>query len=785
VPEEILALTSFIHYFSDEGTPLISNRYSTPMLKDCNWSPDRSYKTYTDNEPIQFYTDCLQNSIEFDLLLGYFSSSAISLLSLGFATFISNGGNTRIVINHLLSTNDKKTIQKAYQGENIQIFDINNLDALQTTLDEYDTQFFECLAFLINENRIQFKIIKPKNGRGIAHYKSGLFNDGINRIGYKASCNFTLFGLTENLEELEAFLDWEDTRSEKLISKQKQIIDNYFDESDPDVEYLTPNNIIEVIRQKFSGKDLNELLINEEELKKRKTYSIEKLNNASAQIFEQKEEYQLNSQPKFPFQQGPREYQIQAYQNWKQNNYNGFFAMATGTGKTVTALNCILQEFNTSKYYKFIIAVPTKDLVNQWKNEVNEKFNFQECYICSSDNAHWFDQLKTIGKRIIIGQTPNYVIITTYNTFKSNNFQIILSDYLKLDHDKITFIADEAHNIGAPGIIPKLPQYITRRLGLSATPDRQFDLIGNQIISKFFNITNKNYTFEYNMRDAINASILSTYKYYPKIVSLDVSEQEQYILITKRLSKYIDNQTGKYKDLQIVKTLLLLRKQIIHKAKNKIYALKSIIEEIGINNFNNAFIYVPEGSEPSENSEDHISQTKETNQNIKLINQYTQTLSDNFNLKIAKFTGQTKNKQQILKQFKNNQFNVLIAMKCLDEGIDIPEAKYAIFCSSTGNPRQYIQRRGRVLRYYPGKEAAIFDLIVKPIFKYTNIDLSTQKIERNLFESEIKRLVNFAVLSENKASCLKALETLCYDLDIDIYQLAENEIENYNHENTK
>jgi superfamily II DNA or RNA helicase len=194
---------------------------------------------------------------------------------------------------------------------------------------------------------------------------------------------------------------------------------------------------------------------------------------------------------------------------------------------------------------------------------------------------------------------------------------------------------------------------------------------------------------------------------------------------------------------------------------------------------------VPEGSEPSENSEDHISQTKETNQNIKLINQYTQTLSDNFNLKIAKFTGQTKNKQQILKQFKNNQFNVLIAMKCLDEGIDIPEAKYAIFCSSTGNPRQYIQRRGRVLRYYPGKEAAIFDLIVKPIFKYTNIDLSTQKIERNLFESEIKRLVNFAVLSENKASCLKALETLCYDLDIDIYQLAENEIENYNHENTK
>ena len=202
------------------------------MLKDCDWSLDRDYTTGKENEPLQFYMEGLANSTEFSLLLGYFSSSAISLLSVGFATFISKGGKMKMVINHLLSLKDKEAVENANNSLENKVFDLTDVVSLGRVLDEYDTHFFECLAYLIAEKRIEIKVVKPKNGKGIAHYKSGVFSDGIDYVGYKASCNFTLYGLSENLEELEAFLSWENGRSNKLIKRQLQIIDDYFTEKD-------------------------------------------------------------------------------------------------------------------------------------------------------------------------------------------------------------------------------------------------------------------------------------------------------------------------------------------------------------------------------------------------------------------------------------------------------------------------------------------------------------------------------------------------------------------------
>jgi len=221
------------------------------MLKDCDWSLDRDYKTGSENEPLQFYLDGLANSREFNLLLGYFSSSAINLLSVGFATFISKGGKMKMVINHLLSSKDKEVIEKAAQESINKVFDLTDVVSLGRVLDEYDTHFFECLAYLIAEKRIEIKVIKPKNGKGIAHYKSGVFSDGQDYVGYKASCNFTLYGLSENLEELEAFLSWENGRSNKLIKKQLKLIDDYFAEKDGDVEYIPVSDIEVVLKDKF------------------------------------------------------------------------------------------------------------------------------------------------------------------------------------------------------------------------------------------------------------------------------------------------------------------------------------------------------------------------------------------------------------------------------------------------------------------------------------------------------------------------------------------------------
>jgi len=751
------------------------------MLKDCEWSLDRDYKSGSENEPMQFYLDGLANSNEFSLLLGYFSSSAIHLLSLGFATFISNGGKMRMVINHLLSAKDKETIYKVEDNQSeIKVFDLTDSDSLENIFNKYDSHFFECLTYLISENRIEIKVIKPKNGRGIAHYKSGYFSDGKHAVGYQASCNFTYFGLSENIEQLEAYLSWENGRSNKFINKQLKLIDDYFDEKDGDVDYLSTSEIEVVLKKKFGNKDIQELLVQEEQLLKNKLRLIssnQNIKNTISHILE-KNEITRNS-PKFPYPQGPREYQKIAYQNWVENNRRGLFAMATGTGKTLTSLNCVLEEFNLTNYYKFIVLVPTNALATQWVEESKEKFNFQNTILCSGGNHNWKTEIKHLGKNILFGRNDNFAIITTYATFKGIKFQSILNEYFVCEFNNMILIADEAHNFGAPGFLKVIPSYFNKRIGLSATPERQFDETGNKLLNEYFSCSEEGYTFEYNMKTAIENGILCRYKYYPVIVNLEIEEQENYLKLSTELLKYIDPETGKYKESDYVNNLLIRRKNIIHKAKNKLNALISIINTIGKENFKKAFIYVPEGIEA-----DYITNefTSEENENDlhNIIDNYITSLYGHFQIKMAKFTGETTNRDQLLNQFKIGKLDALLAMKCLDEGVDIPQTKYAIFCSSTGNPRQYIQRRGRVLRTHADKEyAVIYDLIVKPTISHTNTDEKQRKMEINIFLSELRRLVNFAVLSENKDQCLSDLESLCNNLDIDIYNLANEELENY------
>jgi superfamily II DNA or RNA helicase len=751
------------------------------MLKDCEWSVDRDYKSGSDNEPLQFYLEGLANSNEFSLLLGYFSSSAINLLSMGFATFISNGGKMRMVINHLLSAKDKETIAKVEDNQSeIRVFDLTDSESLERILDNYDSHFFECLTYLISAKRIEIKIIKPKNGRGIAHYKSGLFSDGKHTVGYQASCNFTYFGLAENIEQLEAYLSWENGRSNKFINKQIKLIEDYFTENDKDVEYISASEIEVVLKKKFGNKNIEELLVQEKKLLEHKERLISSNLNIKKTISNILEKNEINrNNPKFPYHEGPREYQKTAYKNWVENNRQGLFAMATGTGKTLTSLNCVLEEFKLTNAYKFIVLVPTNALATQWVEESKEKFNYQNTILCSSGNKNWKTEIKQLGKNILFGRNSNFAIITTYATFKGIKFQSMFNEYFISEFNNMILIADEAHNFGAPGFLKVIPHYFNKRIGLSATPERQFDDNGNKLLNEFFSCSEEEYTFEYNMKTAIENRILCKYKYYPVIVNLEIDEQENYLKISNELLKYIDPETGKYKESDYVSNLLIKRKNIIHKAKNKLSALISIINTIGKDNFKKAFIYVPEGIEAEYTTKDFTTEQSD-NEIHSIIDKYIIALYEHFHIKMAKFTGETNNREQILNQFKLGKLDALLAMKCLDEGVDIPQTQYAIFCSSTGNPRQYIQRRGRVLRMHTAKEyAVIYDLIVKPTISHTNTDEKLRKMEINIFLSELRRLVNFAVLSENKDQCLGDLEFLCNDLDIDIYKLANLELENY------
>jgi len=733
------------------------------MLQEVKWSESRVYRSYDKHEPMEFYLKALTNSESFDLLLGYFSSSAINILSLGFARFIYNGGKVRIVANHILSKADKGILQDAKVGNyDPDIIDLLNIKSLKNSLDEYGQHFFNCLSYLIANGRIEIVLVSPKKGRGLSHFKSGTFSDGTDTIGFKASCNFTYSGITQNLEELDVFLLWENSRSSKLIKSQTEYFENIFFKNADFVNYIEPNDIQIAIENEFNSKTIDELIVDEVELLKARNRVLNNPYLNDLIVHEEEEVYKIATTPRFPYPAGPRGYQELAFKNWKANDKKGIFAMATGTGKTITALNCLYNEYLESEFYRAVIIVPTISLVEQWVEEC-EKFNFKNITTVSSktDWTRYFSEVLT--KSLL--EDSSYIIIVTYASFPRSKFQ----QFFKKLNEQTLLIADEAHNLGSGSLIRILQDvHLKRRIGLSATINRKYDDIGNVEIQNFFQ-SNSPHTFEYPMKEALEKGVLCPYKYIPHIVYMNEEEQVQYLVVSKQLYKYIDSKTGRYKDCQEVTDLLMRRKRIIHKCDNKRFSFSNILkEELKLKgNLKYTLVYAPEGKEQDfSESDDHESEEK-------LIEQYSRIVrsADDFTT-VKQFTGATKNRSELLEQFGNGDIDVLISMKCLDEGVDVPRSELAIFCSSTGNPRQFVQRRGRVLRTHDDKKfATIHDLIVLPD-KDSIENIDTVK---GLIISELLRVNDFASLAMNSHDSFNILEEELNYYGINLYNLTEEE----------
>ncbi len=730
------------------------------MLYEVDWAEDGTYRPDEYNSPEKFFNDCLENSKEFDLQLGYFSSATISVLADGFATFISNGGKMRLVINHIVSEEDKEAIRKGIHGGVINCFDLSNFETLRQTFDEYQQQFFECLAFLIYDKRIDIRIIRPRNKKGISHTKSGQFRDGDSITSFTGSANFTINGLFNNLEEIKIDRsDSVDMMVQKRIASQREDFDTIMSGKKKNVEYLSPDNLVSAIKSAYGDKDIEDLLDVEKKLRKIKEERA---------IREKQEHVDMvcednDVEPRFPYPSGPRDYQKTAFENWKNNGQKGLFSMATGTGKTITSLNCLLNIYNgKAGCYKAIILVPTTVLVDQWAEEC-KKFHFDNVVKVYSKNSSWKKSLDNIilQERISDDNKLNYVVISTYASFARDNVFTILT---QLPRKKVLFIADECHNIGAGKIKVRLP-YIPylRRIGLSATPKRQFDDAGNNAINEFFGIKDC-YTFEYTMKQAINEGKLCQYYYYPHVVYLNSEEMKEYNELSIKLAKFYIADSDSFKNNDILMALFLKRKRIIHKASGKKVVFSKILKERIKENgsLKYSLIYVPEGNETSEyfdndnDCQDVISNDDETQH---LIEEYTRLVAEaDPHTTVMQFTGETTNRKEILEKFAKGQLDVLTSMKCLDEGVDVPRSEMAIFCASTGNPRQFIQRRGRILRTHEDKMfATIHDLVVAPKIDYAS---PSYKMERNLLNNEMNRVREFANLSLNSCDTVKELEDI-------------------------
>lgn len=747
------------------------------MLKDnIEWPIHRQFNSNKEWEPLYFFSECLCNSVSFDLSLGFFSSTAIRTLACGFATFIYNGGKMRLIINNILSEDDKNTLLRATNGEIIPSFDLSDIAKLKDSLSAYDRQFFDCLAFLIANNRIEILVVEPNNGRGISHTKSGVFFDGKNYVAFNGSCNFTKTALLDNIESVDAYCDWDGGVFVAKIDNIKHEFESKYSQSDDTIRYVNPTDIIISIQNFFKEKEMSELLKQEKDLVEKEmalqslTQPIREnikhiLDRANLKLDKiiVKSESKRNS-PKFPWNSEARDYQKLAFENWKANNQKGLFAMATGTGKTITSLNCLLEIYKKTGYYKAIILVPTITLLEQWVGECR-KFNFNNIFRVYSKNNNWRSDVDTLVLQEKLGgkdEKVSYVIVSTYASFAKDNVFTRLNEFSKA---RLLLIADEAHNMGSGQIRSKLKAVkYGRRIGLSATPERQFDDEGNKALLSFFGVEEK-YTYEYSMAEAIEKGVLCRYLYYPHIVRLTDSEMDAYAELSVKIAKFATFEGELKKGDSVLTALLLKRKRIIHKASQKKHCFEKIIkglyEENGTLKY--TLIYVPEGNEPDDVAD--IFSDRETVaedcESQHLIDQYSTIVRDvHPRATVKQFTSASGDRESALEEFAAGRLEVLTSMKCLDEGVDVPQSQVAIFCASTGNPRQFIQRRGRILRQSKATHkhrAIIHDLVVVPEI---NRLTESYNLEKNMIKTELNRVRNFALLAENSNDTLKVLDEI-------------------------
>jgi superfamily II DNA or RNA helicase len=732
------------------------------MLRKLEYPISLEYSSDGKYLPIEFYLNTIPHCNLIDLKLGYFSTNAIRALAYGFAQFIFSGGTLRIITNHFLSQDDKSILieepTSEYDTNSVKNMLTEDLESLAKIIENGDQHFFNCLKYLHKHNRLTIQPVKLSGG-GMSHYKQGIFYDKENTVAFNGSCNFTYAGLIENGESFSISRSWGEIAERTKIKEYEENFESVFKKENDSFEYLRVDDIIEVVKEKGLERDLEQLLDDEIDVIKRlsRIPRFRRIFSRHIDAFEKKV-FEYRNQPRFPYPSGPRDYQTKAYENWKLNNFQGVFAMATGTGKTITSLNCLLEVYKTSGLYQVLILVPTNDLQTQWIKEV-EKFNIHAVITVGLDRD-WKRKLSKLTTSLQFGSDKSFVVISTYASFVRNTLQ----NFIKYFPKESLLIADEAHNIASAQVKKILPStHLEKRIGLSATPKRIYDADGTEDMNKFFNDAPP-YTYEFTMEEAIAKGILCQYDYFPHLVQLRDDEMEAYKKITLKLVRLFDPDTGEFIDKDAANMLLMQRKRVIHKAKEKLAKFKEIIkvEYAKRGNLKYTFVYVPEGFD-NENEDD------------RLLMRYNQAVMDTHsNLRVSTFTGQTKGRENTLTAFEKGEIDVLTAMKCLDEGVDVPRAELAIFCSSTGNPRQFIQRRGRILRtHIEKKHAVIHDLVVTPDLENSRTDLAAFNMEKSLVENELKRVADFAFLARNQYESIAKVDELCKQYDLDLYEIIE------------
>jgi superfamily II DNA or RNA helicase len=644
-----------------------------------------SYRSGREDLLEDFYIPCLQHADRYDRAAGYFDSKSLVLAAQGISELVLNEGKMRLIVSPRLTAEDIEVLRQVSKAEDKEEgdVDLDRDDIIETALhrgltneqfeDYLNRDRFKCLAWMLEEELLEIRIAYMGGGDGInpfSHYheKIGIFSDDFeNKVAFSGSINETELAWTDNYESFDVYTNWWPGMDLRTSDKQESF-DTLWNNEDPRV---TVKELPDAVRSGL------------------KEHSPETVDGRPDLELFHRDNDDGGDEDEIPLW----EHQKQAVDEWIANDYRGIFAMATGTGKTRAAIAAANLGANQRLT---VIAVPTTTLLNQWKEDIEELIDDVDILVCSGE-TNWREEMLSLVNpyRIddgeLIEQRPKKVLLTTIHTAVGDTFRSFLSG---VPPNRLQVVADEVHRYGADTFSQLFELDAGRRIGLSATPERKYDEQGNRDIIEYF----EDVIFRFETAEAIENGYLSKYEYHPLICELDDEEFERYVHYSRQIGQAIndlnsDNPSKSVYELRERRDKLRRdRAKVLKKAKAKPPRFGEFLKT---NHPTPAIIFCEDNEQVDE----------------------IQAQLDNHDKEYAVFVSDMDDdkKASSFYKFNHGTIDYLLAINCLDEGVDVPDCPTAIIIASSSNERQFIQRRGRVLRKSENKpQASVYDMITLP-----------------------------------------------------------------------
>ena len=653
----------------------------------------------------------MRSAQRYDRAVGFFNSAIYIIAWPSLKEFVAGGGKMRLICSPVLPPTDIEAIENGYSDRFDQENSAEMRDGIRHMLAtpylyKPTAVLATMIALEVIDVRIAFMKRTARHER-LFHDKLGLFHDGYgNTVAFKGSMNETWAGLSAdgNLESVDVFLSWEHNREANRVQENATYFEDLWD-NEWEKEGVTVKKFPDIAREElFSAADA-----------KRWPDLVDEI----CREIEAAERFDGRN---LPGTKKLRPHQRDALQNWEARGRRGILEHATGSGKTFSAISAMRDALGRREVP--LVLVPSELLHAQWYRELTYNLADLQPQIlrCGAGYSKWRDD-GLVGPWTRAGAERPRIVLSTMQTAAMQEFRVALRQ-----GDHLFLVADEVHRIGSPNHLQLLSIETGPRLGLSATPRRAGDPDGTADIFDYFDgVVPPPFT----LQDAIKSHALTPYFYHVHAVSLTENEQERWDALTKRIRQTAALNTpekgGNPVTEQQIKRLLIERARVLKQAHSKAVEAAVVLATNYLRG-DRWIVYCDDLAQLAAVQAELAKGGLESTQY---------------------HSAMTGDKEQTLRLFEANG-GIVVSIRCLDEGVDIPSVTHALILASSKNPREYIQRRGRVLRLAEGKSVAhIHDVLVVPAAVEGN---EGEDPRLNIIGGEMTRALEFGKSALNPAA---------------------------------